>query len=138
MQRSQKILLVEDDFVDVMTIKRALKDIGVDNEVVHFTNGEEAFAYLSSKEEKPCIIIMDLNTPRMSGIEFLKIVKSNRELKMIPAVVLTTSNNEKDIAESFEYNADGYMVKPADYEEFVETMRTIRDYWMLSKLSNRR
>ena len=73
----------------------------------------------------------------MSGIEFLKIIKSHRELKKIPVVVLTTSNNEKDIVESFEYNAAGYMVKPADYEEFVTTMRAICDYWMLSKLSNR-
>ena len=138
MRSSQPILLVENDQVDVMTIKRAFKDIGTDNDIIHFVNGENALAYLQGdNKNQPCIIILDLNMPRMNGIEFLEIVKSDRLLKRIPVVVLTTSKSEKDIADSFEHSIAGYMVKPADYEEFVTMLGTITNYWTISKLSNR-
>jgi CheY-like chemotaxis protein len=138
MRNSQPILLVEDDAVDVMTIKRALSDVGAVNEVIHFVNGELALEYLKSDDHKePCIIILDLNMPRMNGVEFLKVMKSEPELKRIPVVVLTTSTNERDISESFENCVSGYMVKPADYEKFVSIMQTISSYWTISELANR-
>jgi CheY-like chemotaxis protein len=139
MKDLQPILLVEDDSVDVMTIKRALKDVGALNEVIHFVNGEQALEYLASENHKePCVIILDLNMPRMNGIEFLKIAKADKHLKRIPVVVLTTSTNERDISESFENCVAGYMVKPADYERFVEIMETINCYWTVSELANRK
>jgi CheY-like chemotaxis protein len=138
MRNSQPILLVEDDAVDVMTIKRALNDVGSENEVIHFVNGELALEYLKSDDHKePCVIILDLNMPRMNGLEFLRILKAEPELKKIPVVVLTTSTNEKDIGESFENCVAGYMVKPADYEKFVDIMKTISSYWTVSELANR-
>jgi CheY-like chemotaxis protein len=135
MQSLKPILLVEDDCVDAMTFKRTLKDLEIKNPVVHSTNGEEALAYLRSNgNEEPCFIFLDLNMPKMNGIEFLEVVKANNVLRKIPVIVLTTSDNERDIVESFEFGIAGYMVKPADYKEFVEAIRTVNLYWSLSRL----
>jgi len=131
------ILLVEDDTVDAMTVKRALEDIKVTNGLPHVANGEEALEYLrGGGNKKPCIILLDLNMPKMSGIEFLKIVKEDEELKKIPVVVLTTSQDEQDKIESFKLSVAGYIVKPADYKKFVEVVMTIKLYWTLSELPN--
>ena len=135
MRNSKPILLVEDDSVDVMTVERALKDIKVANRLPHVANGEEALEYLRGQgNKKPCIILLDLNMPKMNGIEFLKIVKADEELKKIPVVVLTTSGEEQDKIESFKLSVAGYIVKPADYKKFVEAVRTLELYWTLSEL----
>ena len=137
MRNMKPILLVEDDTVDAMTVKRALKDIKVTNGLPHVANGEEALEYLRGQgNKKPCIILLDLNMPKMSGIEFLKIVKADEELKKIPVVVLTTSQDEQDKIESFELSVAGYIVKPTDYKKFVEVVMTIELYWTLSELPN--
>jgi len=131
-------LLVEDDRVDAMTFKRTLNELKVKNPVVHSVNGEEALAYLRTQtNEEPCFIFLDLNMPKMNGIEFLKIAKADKVLRRIPVIVLTTSDNQRDIIESFEFGVAGYMVKPPDYKEFVEAMRTINLYWNLSKSPSR-
>jgi CheY-like chemotaxis protein len=129
--------LVEDDSVDVMMVKRALKDLNVKNPLVNTPNGKEAFEYLTDEgNERPCIILLDLNMPKMNGVEFLKVVKADDVLKKIPVVVLTTSRDTEDKFETFELSAAGYIVKPADYKKFVEAMRTIDIYWTLSELPN--
>jgi CheY-like chemotaxis protein len=135
MQNSKPILLVEDDHVDVMTVKRALADLRVKNPLIHSTNGEEALAYLQEPgNHKPCLILLDLNMPKMNGVELLRTIKADKVLRKIPVVVLTTSKSEKDIAEIFENGVAGYVVKPADYKKFVEAIRTINLYWALSEL----
>ena len=135
MQNSKPLLLVEDDNVDVMTVKRALSELKVDSQLVPAGDGEEALAYLRSDgNTKPCVILLDLNMPKMNGIEFLKILKADRALKKIPVVVLTTSNSERDIVDSFELGVAGYMVKSVDYKKFMEILRTIDLYWTSSKL----
>ncbi len=135
MQNSKPILLVEDDDVDVMTVNRALRDLKVTNQLVTIGDGEEAIEYLRDESSaKPCIVLLDLNMPKMDGAEFLKIVKTDNTLKKIPVVILTTSNSDRDVIESFELGAAGYMVKSVDYEKFVETIRAIDQYWTLSKL----
>ena len=135
MQNSKPILLIEDDDVDVMTVKRALKDLKVSNQLVSIGDGEEAIEYLKTESAvKPCIVLLDLNMPKMDGAEFLKIVKADKALKKIPVVILTTSNSDRDVIESYELGAAGYMVKSVDYEKFVETIRAIDQYWTLSKL----
>lgn len=135
MRSSGPILLVEDDSVDVMTVKRALKDLRVTNELVPLGDGEAALDYLRSHSKlKPSVILLDLNMPRMNGTEFLKTIKADETLKTIPVVVLTTSNTEQDITTSFELGAAGYMVKSVDYDKFIETIRVIDSYWTLSKL----
>lgn len=135
MRSSKPILLVEDDQVDAMTVKRALKDINVTNRLDITSNGEEALAFLRNLEnEKPGIILLDLNMPKMNGIEFLQIAKHDDALKKIPVVVLTTSKEEQDKVDSFNLGVAGYMIKPVDYLQFVEVIRTIDLYWTLSEL----
>jgi DNA-binding response OmpR family regulator len=103
--------------------------------LVHTPNGKEAFEYLTGEgNERPCIILLDLNMPKMNGVELLKIIKADDVLKKIPVVVLTTSRDTEDKFETFELGAAGYIVKPADYKKFVEAMRTIDIYWTLSEL----
>lgn len=129
------ILLVEDDQVDVMTVKRALKEVKVTNPVVNAENGEEALHYLRDlRHAKPCIILLDLNMPIMNGIEFLRVVKQDPLLKRIPVVVLTTSGEQQDKVSSFDLGVAGYMAKPVDYRQFVEVMRTIDAYWTISEV----
>ena len=129
------ILLVEDDTVDVMTVKRAFKEIKVTNPLTVAANGEEALAYLRDKKnKKPGIILLDLNLPKMNGIEFLEVAKKDEALKSIPVVVLTTSREEQDKINSFGLSVAGYMIKPVDYKQFVEVLRIINLYWTISEL----
>ena len=135
MRNSKPILLVEDDTVDVMTVERALKDLRVARELVAIGDGEQALAYLRDDgNAKPCVILLDLNMPKMNGTEFMRIVKADEALRRIPVVVLTTSNSEQDISNSFGLGAAGYMVKSVDYKKFMEIIKTIDLYWTLSKL----
>jgi CheY-like chemotaxis protein len=135
MHESEPILLVEDDTVDAMTVKRALNDLKAMNPVVHLTNGEEALTYLrDTSNPKPCIILLDINMPMMNGIEFLKVAKKDSLLQKIPVVILTTSTNDQDVLQSFHLSVAGYMIKPVDYQQFIETVRTIEAYWSLSRL----
>ena len=133
MRSMKPILLVEDDRVDAMTLKRALKDLKVTNKLVHTTNGEEALEYLNNDaNEKPCVIILDLNMPKMNGTEFLKIAKADDNLRRLPVVILTTSKDEWDRFQAFDLSVAGYIVKPADYKSFLEAIRTVQLYWTLS------
>jgi len=132
---NQPLLLVEDDLVDVMTIRRALKEIHVSNPLVHRENGEEALAYLrDERNERPCIILLDLNMPVMNGLEFLQAVKRDDTLRRFPIIVLTTSEEQQDKVSSFNLGVAGYMAKPVDYRQFVEVMRSIDRYWTISEL----
>ena len=135
MRSSKPILLVEDDSVDALTVKRALADLKVTNTLIHKPNGEEALKYLTdTANPRPCIILLDLNMPKMNGIEFLRHVKTNDSLKKIPVVILTTSKDEQDIIETFQLNVAGYMIKAVDYKKFVETIRAVDLYWTLSEM----
>lgn len=137
MKNIKPVLLVEDDSVDAMTVSRAFKDLKVANQLVIRFNGEEALDYLrDNNNKKPCVILLDLNMPKMNGLEFLKIAKADKDLKIIPAVVLTTSKDDQDKVNSFELSVAGYIVKPVDYIKFVEAMRILNLYWTLSELPN--
>lgn len=132
---SKPILLVEDDVVDAMTVRRALSELNVTNRLEHRENGEDALAYLRGGDcSRPCIILLDLNMPIMSGIEFLRIVKADQALRDIPVIVLTTSAEQGDKVDSFQLGVAGYMRKPVDYKQFVDTIRTIDAYWTISEL----
>ena len=132
---NKPILIIEDDQVDVMTIKRSFKEIHVGNPIIHKENGEEALAYLHDPEQpKPCIILLDLNMPVMNGFEFLALIKQDEHLKRFPVIVLTTSEEQQDKLNSFNLGVAGYMAKPVDYRKFVEVMRSIDLYWSISEL----
>ena len=135
MKTNHPILLVEDDSIDAMMVQRALQELNVPNQLVHCENGEEALEYLQNDTNiKPCIILLDLNMPRMGGLEFLEVVKKEGRLKLIPIIVLTTSSEQQDLMASFGHSVAGYMVKPIDYQHFVKMMNTISRYWSQSHL----
>ena len=132
----KSILLVEDDMVDMMSVKRALKDINVKNPLYHVENGVEALEFLADKEKpRPTIILLDLNMPKMGGIEFLSIMKKDEAIKRIPVVILTTSRAEYDKIQSYNLGVAGYMIKPVDYQQFMEVIRAMCMYWTLSEVS---
>lgn len=135
MRTTKPVLIVEDDDIHAATVKRALKELNVTNEIVRMANGDEALKYLENQGSKmPCVILLDLNMPKMSGIEFLKIMKSGDRLRQIPVIVMTTSDEKHDIVESFKLGVAGYVVKPFSYKDFVEQIRIVNLYWTLSEL----
>jgi CheY-like chemotaxis protein len=134
MRNSKPIMLVEDDDVDALTTKRALREIKVTNELIHKLDGEDGLQYLKNDNTKPCVILLDLNMPRMNGFEFLREIKKDENLKKIPVIVLTTSDTDQNILESYELGVAGYITKPVDYRQFVETIKTVDMYWTLSRL----
>lgn len=132
---SKPILLVEDDDVDAKSVERALKELHVANPLVRATDGEEALARLRDPgRDMPGLILLDISLPIMNGHEFMNIVKDDGRLKLIPIVVLTTSRLPEDRRASFEHSVAGYIVKPVDYAQFFEVMRTINLYWTLSEM----
>lgn len=137
MKSNKPILLVDDDKIDVMTTVRALKDINLSNPIITCENGEKALEYLQDPlNKKPCIIILDLNMPRMNGIEFLQKRNEIPGLKLIPVVVMTTSADEQDKVNSFELGAVGYVLKPVSYDAFVKAVTILNMYWTLNELPN--
>ena len=139
MKMLKPILLIEDDIVDFMTVKKALQHLKILNDLIHLKNGGEALEYLEDETKtKPSIIILDLNIPRIGGLELLKAIKANETLKSIPVIVMSTSEMEQDIDESFSLSVAGYIVKPVDFDRFVKAFGTIYNYWCLSKLPSER
>jgi CheY-like chemotaxis protein len=132
---NKPILLVEDDHVDAITVKRALQEIRVTNRVLHRENGEEALKFLRDPNTQwPFLILLDLNMPIMNGIEFLQILKQDATIKHIPVIVLTTSEEQQDKTNSLDLGVTGYMAKPVDYRQFVEVMRTLNACWTIEIL----
>ncbi len=139
MKDEPPILLVEDDCVDVMMVKRAFRDLGVRNELIVAENGEAGLRYLQEvAEDLPSLVLLDINMPRMNGFEFLESVKQDPVLCTIPVVILTSSCAEEDKWRGVACCASGYMLKPVKYERLVEVLRTIYRYWSLSQLPSGR
>jgi CheY-like chemotaxis protein len=134
MNNKKIIMLVEDDKIDIRSVQRSFKELRVTNPLIVTHNGEEALEYLENNTEKlPGLILLDLRMPRMDGIEFLKVIKKKDALKIIPVVILTTSKEDEDKIDSFNLGISGYMMKPVNYKDFVEVIRTIKLYWTLSE-----
>lgn len=129
------ILLVEDDEVDVMNVRRAFKKNNILNPLHVAANGIEALQFLrmSAVPRERRLILLDLNMPRMGGIEFLRELRADADLRATPVVVLTTSNEERDRIEAYNLNVAGYIVKPVTLINFVETMATLNKYWTLNE-----
>jgi len=135
------ILLVEDDEVDVMNVKRAFKKGNITNPLYVANNGVEAFVKLRGDENSsPSIpsarrlILLDLNMPRMGGIEFLQELRADPGLKHIPVIVLTTSNADQDRVQAYNLNVAGYLLKPVTFSAFVEVVITLNKYWTLCEI----
>ena len=128
------ILLVEDDAVDVMTVKRAARKLGIKNPIRHGENGEEGLAILEEHDpDLPAIILLDINMPKMNGLEFLKVIKEHPRFKVVPVIMLTTSREDQDRYQSFNHSVAGYMVKPVEFKKFLDVMDIIRKYWSISE-----
>jgi CheY-like chemotaxis protein len=137
MRSFDPILLVEDDLLDIMTLKRGLRDIHANNPLHVRYDGESALEFLQDPNNPvPALILLDLNMPRMNGLEFLKILKSDADWCKIPVVILTTSQEEQDRLTSFELSAAGYIVKPLEYHDFVEKLLILYQYWRLNEIPN--
>ena len=130
MQILKPILLVEDDVVDASTVKQALADLRVKNNVIHKNDGEEALEYLrDDSKPKPALILLDLNMPKISGVELLKLMRENVNLRHIPVVVLTVSKYEQDKLDTFNLGVQGYIIKAVDYDAFLRATDIIIQYW---------
>lgn len=130
-----EILLVEDNPGDVQLMMEALEDAKVNNRVIHAEDGEVAIQTLLKGREKqppdlPDLVLLDLNLPRVHGKEVLKFIKDDEILKSIPVVILTSSQAEEDIARSYEYHANCYIIKPIDLDRFMKVVNTIDDFWL--------
>lgn len=129
------ILLVEDDVIDVKNVQRAFEKLNIINPLAVASDGLQALEFLRGENGRkkivPGLILMDINMPRMNGLELLRILRSDQELCLITVVVLTTSNEERDIVEAYQFNVAGYIVKPVMPEAFFEAMKVINKYWQL-------
>lgn len=129
------ILLVEDDEVDVMNVKRAFLKNNILNPLFVAGNGVEALEMLeNSIVPLPRIIILDLNMPKMNGIEFLKIVRETENLKNISVFVMTTSNEDNDKIKAYDLNVAGYILKPLSFEKFLNSISILKNYWQLCEM----
>lgn len=139
MSENNVILLVEDNEDDIELTVRALKKNNVVNEIITVRDGEEALDYLFArgpynerpKEKMPNLILLDLKMPKVGGIEVLKVIRTTEALKHIPVVVLTTSDEERDIIESYRLGANSYIRKPVDFVQFTEAIRQLGLYWLV-------
>ncbi len=131
------ILLVEDDHVDIMNVERAFKKNHIQNPLFIAKNGVEALEKLRSTDPsiritpRPQIILLDLNMPQMNGIEFLKEIRNDDELKSLSVFVMTTSNDDRDRIKAYDLNVAGYILKPVSFEKFVSAVSILNSYWKL-------
>jgi CheY-like chemotaxis protein len=138
MRKPGKILLVEDDLNDVELTLSALAENHLANEVFVVSDGEEALDYLylqgdyeSREEGNPALMLLDLKLPKVDGMEVLRRVKSDPTLKMIPVVMLTSSREEQDLVRSYDLGTNGYVVKPVDFQSFVEAVSGLGRFWAI-------
>jgi CheY-like chemotaxis protein len=134
MERLLNILLIEDDAIEVMKFNRVMNTLKMNHKIIEANNGEKALELLRIKDIIPNIIILDLNMPKINGIEFLKILKQDEFLRYIPAVILTTSNNHKDLLECYKIGIAGYVLKPLKYEDYVDKIKKTLEYWGSNEL----
>jgi CheY-like chemotaxis protein len=138
MENLGRILMVEDDPNDVELTMTALEGHNLANEVIVTRDGEEALDYLyrrgkytTRSSDHPAVILLDLKLPKIDGLEVLRQVKSDDNLKMIPVVVLTSSREEKDLVSSYKLGVNAYVVKPVDFHEFVNAIKELGVFWAL-------
>jgi CheY-like chemotaxis protein len=138
MEKLGRILLVEDDHRDVELSMTALEEYNLANEVVIARDGQQALDYLycrggfeSRIKENPAVILLDLKLPKINGLEVLQQIRSDERLKMIPVVVLTSSQEEKDMVRSYALGVNAYVVKPVDFHEFINAVKELGVFWAI-------
>lgn len=134
MIKSLNILLIEDDMIEVMKLNRVIASLQLDHKIIEANNGEEALTILELNTIMPDIILLDLNMPKLSGIEFLSILKKSKDFNCIPTIILTTSNNSRDVLKCFEIGVSGYVIKPLKYEDYVYKIEKLLAYWSINEI----
>ena len=127
------VLFIEDDMIETMKMQRAISKFQSKHKIIEAKNGEEALDILRGGT-LPDIILLDLNMPRMSGIEFLSVLKADEKLKYLPTIILTTSENRVDLLKCFEIGIAGYIIKPLKYEDYEAKLKRVFEYWEISEL----
>jgi CheY-like chemotaxis protein len=127
-----EILLVEDNPQDAEMTLRALRRHNLVNRVHWVKDGAEALDFVSSNEMKPKLVLLDLKMPKVDGIEVLRRLKAEESTRALPVVVMTSSNEERDVVESYRLGVNSYIVKPVGFEAFLETVAKIGLYWVLT------
>jgi CheY-like chemotaxis protein len=130
-----KILLVEDSPTDALLTREALEAALVPNELIHVRDGMEAMAFLRREGQfstamRPSLILLDLNLPRMNGLQVLRQIKGDKFLKTIPVVVLSTSKAESDVMESYQSHANSYVTKPVEFDHLVGGIGNLHRFWL--------
>lgn len=128
------ILLIEDDTIEIMKLERTVSKLAVNHKITQAKNGEAALDILKSGDKVPDIILLDLNMPRMSGIEFLKVLKGDEKLRYLPTIVLTTSENRVDLLECYKIGIAGYVIKPLKFEDYEHKLKRVLEYWDINEL----
>ncbi|WP_445382587.1 response regulator [Robiginitalea sp. IMCC43444] len=127
------LLLIEDDAIETMKFQRVLTKLQIPHELREAKNGEEALDLLEN-EPLPDLILLDLNMPRMNGIEFLKRLKEHEQIKFLPTIILTTSENREDLLECYKIGIAGYVIKPLKFEDYEARIKTVLEYWGINEL----
>jgi len=130
---------VDDDDVDVMSVERAFIKHHIKNPLIRAINGLAALELLRGTAGRepimqPVLILLDVNMPVMNGIEFLQVMRDDSKLKNIPVVILSSSDEERDVVSAYNFNVAGYIVKPVDPEQFKAAIRILDSYWMLCRM----
>jgi CheY-like chemotaxis protein len=134
MENQLKVLLIEDNLIEIMKMKRTVSYLKLNHTLNFANNGEEALDILEDKTNYPDLILLDLNMPKLDGKEFLLILKNNTHLKHIPIVILTTSGNQKDIHECYILGIAGYILKPLKYDDYVTKIKNVLSYWSMNEI----
>lgn len=136
--KSKVILLVEDNLEDIKLTRRAFKKSNIANELVVVNDGVEALNYLRTaaaskggEKSLPAVTLLDLKLPKVDGLEVLKQIRADEQLRLLPVVILTSSKEEQDIVRSYGLGANSYIRKPVDFDQFVEAVNQLGLYWLL-------
>ena len=138
MHKLRSLLLVEDNIYDAELIMTGLEENNLANSVINVRDGEEALDYLYIRgkfsdrmDGNPAVVLLDLNLPKISGLEVLRQMKNDEKMKLIPVVILTSSREDRDIIEGYALGTNGYVVKPIDFHEFVDTIKQLGVFWAI-------
>lgn len=134
MKKQLDILLIEDNFLEIMKLKRTLSLLELNHTLSEAKDAEIALDILKNTNRYPDLILLDLNMPKISGIEFLDILKKSEDFRHIPTVILTTSDNKSDLEECYKLGISGYILKPLKYEDYVKKMEAVLTYWSINEL----
>tara|TARA_B100000768_G_C10976122_1_gene247802 strand:+ start:97 stop:510 length:414 start_codon:yes stop_codon:yes gene_type:complete len=135
MSKNLNVLLIEDNIIELMKMKRTVSFLKLEHQIIEAKNAEIALEILEDKNPLPDLILLDLNMPKISGIEFLSILKNREEFSNIPTVILTTSNNQKDLEECYRIGISGYILKPLKYDEYISKIEKVLSYWSINELN---